>query len=254
MNWLVPDWPAPSSVRALSTFRTGGVSSIPYASLNLGAHVGDAPSDVAENRRRLVHGAGLPVEPSWLVQVHGTAVARLDEPGAELESPADASIARRPGRVCAILTADCLPVLFAAESGAAVAAAHAGWRGLAAGVLEATVRALDAAPASLLAWLGPAIGPNHFEVGPEVREEFLRQDPAAARAFVPNLRGRFMADLPALARSRLARLGIHRVFGGEACTFGESGRYFSHRREGRTGRQATLIWLEDSRSARSGRR
>jgi YfiH family protein len=240
--WLTPQWPAPAGVRAISTLRGGGVSAAPYASLNLGEHVGDLPAAVAENRRRLRSAAALPAEPAWLAQIHGTEVADLD--AVEGLVAADAAVARRPGRVCAILAADCLPVLFAAESGNAVAAAHAGWRGLAGGVLEATVRALAVAPESLLVWLGPAIGPRHFEIGAEVRDELLKADLEAHRAFEVNARGRFMADLGVLARRRLARLGIERIYGGGECTYADSKRYFSHRRDGPTGRQATLIWRE----------
>lgn len=226
----------------MSTLRGGGVSALPYGSLNLGDHVGDVPAAVAANRQRLLAAAALPAEPAWLSQVHGVQVADLDS-----EAPrasADAALTRQPGRVCAILTADCLPILFAAGSGGAVAAAHAGWRGLAAGVLEATVRALGVPPAELIAWLGPAIGPLHFEIGAEVREALLRADPAAETAFAVNSRGRFMADLALLARRRLTRLGLTRIFGGTECTYAQPDRYFSHRRDRPTGRQATLIWLE----------
>jgi YfiH family protein len=242
MNWLIPAWPAPANVRAVSTQRRGGVSLPPYESLNLGAHVEDAPAAVEANRRRLRTALDLPAEPAWLRQVHGTQVLDLDvrQDGA----PADAAVTRRAGNVCAILTADCLPVLLASDTGNCVAAAHAGWRGLAAGVLEATVQAMGSSPSHLIAWLGPAIGPRHFEIGPEVRDEFLRRDPGAAAAFTANERGRFMADLYLLARRRLMALGIARIFGGEACTYTEADRYFSHRRDGRTGRQASLIWLE----------
>jgi YfiH family protein len=240
--WLTPDWQAPSSVRALSTFRGGGASISPYQSLNLGAQVGDMPAAVAENRRRLRAAAELPAEPAWLDQVHGIEVANLDR--AAPRAPADAALTRRRGQVCAILAADCLPVLFAADSGDAVAAAHAGWRGLAAGVIEATVRALGVPPRSLHVWLGPAIGQRHFEIGPEVRDLLLRDDPAAAAAFEPNARGRFLADLPALARRRLQKLGIERIAGGGECTYQRPDRYFSHRRDGNTGRQATLVWLD----------
>ncbi len=243
VTWLTPQWPAPAAVCALSTLRGGGVSVAPYASLNLGAHVGDEPAAVAENRRRLRVAAELPAEPVWLAQVHGTRVADLDVPGAE--GPADGAVTRRPGRVCAILTADCLPVLFAADSGDVVGAAHAGWRGLAGGVIEATVRSLAVPPQALLVWLGPAIGPRHFEVGPEVRHELLDHDPEAHAAFTVNARGRFMADLSALACRRLVRLGVERIYGGGECTYSQSERYFSHRREGQTGRQATLIWLKN---------
>jgi YfiH family protein len=270
IEWLVPDWPAPPNVRALSTLRGGGVSVGRYASLNLGGHVQDGPEEVAENRRRLRIAADLPAEPVWLAQVHGVRIANLDAadvptaaglqtaagkqtppdvpptvPAAPPAPPvADGAVTRVPGRICAILTADCLPVLFASEAGDAVGAAHAGWRGLAGGVLEASVAALAVAPSALLAWLGPAIGPRHFEVGPEVRDALLQGDPGALTAFEPNARGRFMADLPELARRRLRRLGITRIFGGDACTHTEAARYFSHRRDGETGRQATLVWLE----------
>jgi polyphenol oxidase len=256
LSWLEPEWPAPAGVRALSTFRSGGASAAPYASLNLGDHVGDWLMAVAENRRRLKAAAGLPAEePAWLMQVHGTKVIDLDaavagplDP-ADLGAsgpvgPADAAFTRRRGRVCAILTADCLALVLAADSGDLVAAAHAGWRGLAGGVIEATVKALQVAPEQLIAWLGPAIGPEHFEVGAEVRQAFVEGDLGAEAAFVPNARGRFMADLSALARRRLAALGVSRIYGGGHCTYADKDRYFSHRRDGVTGRQATLIWLE----------
>ncbi|MDB6086557.1 MAG: hypothetical protein JWN43_4438 [Gammaproteobacteria bacterium] len=241
-GWLTPEWPAPASVHALSTLRVGGVSQPPYATLNLGDHVGDTAAAVTENRRSLRAAAGLPAEPAWLVQVHGNCVRDLDSSAPS--GPADAAVTRQPGRICAILTADCLPVLLAAESGGGVGAVHAGWRGLAAGVIEATVNALGGSPGGLLAWLGPAIGRGHFEIGAEVREELLGGDPGAESAFELNQRGRYMADLYALARRRLARVGIERIYGGGACTYTESDKYFSHRRDGVTGRQATLIWLE----------
>lgn len=240
--WLRPDWPVAAHVRALSTYRTGGVSEGRYASLNLGGHVGDAPQAVAENRARLKRAAALPGEPAWLTQVHGTRVCDLDAPADA--QPADAAVTRRPGTVCALLTADCLPVLLANEAGTHLAAAHAGWRGLAAGILEATVAALGVGPDSLLAWFGPAIGPQHFEVGVEVRAAFLDRDGGAGAAFRENARGRFMADLYELARRRLAAVGVRRVFGGEGCTFSQAERYYSHRRDGTTGRQATLLWRE----------
>jgi hypothetical protein len=270
-SWMEPEWPAPAGVRALSTFRSGGLSAPPYDSLNLGGHVGDSPEAVAQNRRCLAAAARLPSEPVWLTQMHGIDVADLDAEGqaeavrhadapglvdapgradvSERSVPgrvheADAAFTRQPGRVCAVLTADCLPILLAADSGDLVAAAHAGWRGLAGGVIEATVRALGVAPAKLLAWLGPAIGPGHFEVGADVRGALLRGDPGAEAAFAPNARGRFMADLPGLARRRLEALGVSRVSGGGYCTYAEGTRYFSHRRDGQTGRQATLIWLD----------
>jgi YfiH family protein len=223
----------------ISTFRGGGASAARFASLNLGDHVGDDLAAVAENRARLMREAGLPSEPCWLTQVHGVAVRNLD---VETAGPADAAFTQQPGRVCAILTADCLPVLFAADSGEIVGAAHAGWRGLAAGIIEATVEAMRVRPERLLAWLGPAIGPRHFEVGAEVRQAFLDRDGGAHEAFSPNSRGRYMADLGLLARRRLQALGIRRIHGGGECTYASADRYFSHRRDGPTGRQATLIW------------
>jgi len=262
-SWIEPDWPAPQGVRALSTLRSGGASVARYASLNLGDHVGDAAAAVAENRRRRAAEVHLPAEPAWLNQVHGISVTDLDAAGdaeplgllgrtgvVRPVGSADAAFSRQPGRVCAILTADCLPVLLTTDTWGLVAAAHAGWRGLAAGVIEATVQALKVAPARLMAWLGPAIGPRHFEVGAEVREALLMGDPGAAVAFVANERGRYMADLSALARRRLAALGVARIYGSRECTFAAADRYFSHRRDGMTGRQATLIWLEAAADGR----
>lgn len=240
-----PDWPAPSRVRAVATTRTGGASTGPYASLNLGDHVGDDPDAVATNRRQLARALGLPAAPFWLRQVHGTAVVRAGD-GAD-EPHADASIASAPGAVCAVLTADCLPVLFCDEEGRHVAAAHAGWRGLAAGVLEATVAALGAsgaAPQALLAWIGPAIGPAAYEVGDDVRSALVAAHPQSGVHFAANPRGRWQGDLAGLARDRLASAGVTRVSGGTLCTHADAARFFSHRRDGTSGRQATLIWLE----------
>jgi polyphenol oxidase len=253
---LVPEWPAPAAVRAAFTLRTGGVSAPPFDSLNLGVHVGDAPQAVAENRRRLRAQLHLPAEPAWIEQVHGTDVLDLDtapiasaagNSGAGREATrrtADAFLTRRAGHVCVVQVADCMPVLFAARDGSAIAAAHAGWRGLAAGVLEATVARLGAEPRRLLAWLGPAIGPAHFEVGDEVRAAFAAQDTGAAPAFVANARGRWQCDLTALARRRLAALGVTMVCGGNWCTYADPRRFFSYRRDHRCGRMAALIWLE----------
>jgi polyphenol oxidase len=245
LPWFQVDWPAPHGVRALSTLRgdaQSGASKAPYGGFNLGDHVGDDRAAVSENRRRLKVAAGLPSEPYWLSQVHGISVADLDSVGAP--GPADAAIARGSAKVCTILTADCLPILFASGSGDTVAAAHAGWRGLAAGVIEATVHTMGLPPESVVAWLGPAIGPQHFEVGVEVRDAFLAADPKSGEAFEPNARGRFMADLSMLARRRLQRLGVSRIYGGGECTYTQADRYYSHRRDGVTGRQATLIWRE----------
>jgi len=243
---LVPDWPAPKAVQAAFTLRSGGVSAPPYDSLNVGAHVGDEAAAVAENRRRVCAHLKLPSEPLWLEQVHGIDVLDLDaaRSAASAAAPtADAAIARGAGSVCVMQVADCMPVLFASRDGSAVAAAHAGWRGLAGGVLEATVARLGVAPAKLLAWLGPAIGPRHFEVGGEVRAAFLQHDAGAAEAFHGNARGRWQCDLGALARRRLGALGVSAVFGGAWCTYADPARFFSYRRDGQCGRMAALIWL-----------
>lgn len=237
---LTPQWPAPAGIRALSTLRGGGISVGPYASLNLGDHVGDDPANVVENRRRLRVSQSLPAEPQWLTQVHGADVVDLDLPQGDRR--ADAAITRRPGTVCAILTADCLPVVLTDVSGECVAAAHAGWRGLAGGVLEATVAAMRVPPSRVLAWLGPAIGPQRFEVGAEVREIFVRDDPSAAAGFIAGNGSRWMANLTMLARLRLTAAGVTGIFGAEECTHSLPQRYFSHRRDGRGGRQVTLIW------------
>jgi YfiH family protein len=240
-------WAAPPQVRAAFTLRSGGVSMAPWDSLNLGAHVEDAPAAVAENRRRVVEVLALPSAPLWLQQVHGAQVFDADAPGADApgasaELVADAAITREPGRVLAILVADCLPVLISSADGEVIGAAHAGWRGLAAGVLEATIAAIGAPAEELCAWLGPAIGPRHFEVGAEVRAAFVARDSGAAAGFSANQRGRWQCDLAWLARRRLRALGVTRVAGGESCTYAESARYYSFRRDGRTGRMAALIW------------
>jgi YfiH family protein len=243
---LTPEWPAPPEVHAAFTLRSGGVSAAPFDSLNLGAHVGDEAAAVAENRRRVRARLSLPEEPAWLEQVHGVEVLDLDAaPPAAGMPAADAIVSRRAGRVCVVQVADCLPVLLAARDGSAVAAAHAGWRGLAAGVLEATVKRLAAEPRDLLAWLGPGIGAAHFEVGAEVPQAFLAQDAAAVDEFAANTRGRWQCDLAGLARRRLAGLGIGAVFGGKWCTYGDASRFFSYRRDGRCGRMAALIWREE---------
>ncbi len=246
LELIEPPWPAPPAVRAAFTLRTGGVSAPPYDTLNVGTHVGDENAAVEENRRRVCARLQLPADPEWLEQVHGTEVAELDGAPRSLARRgrrADAALTRRAGSVCVMQVADCLPVLFAARDASAVAAAHAGWRGLAAGVLEATVARLEIAPAQLIAWLGPAIGPQHFEVGLEVRAAFLARDAAAASAFSANTRGRWQCDLAALARARLAALGVTAVFGGHWCTYADRERFFSYRRDGQCGRMAALIWL-----------
>ena len=240
-EWLVPDWPAPARVRAFVTTRAGGVSEGDYASMNLGTRGGDDPERVARNR--LIVREQLPEVPGWLAQRHGIDVIDLDREG-PVDRAADAAVTTRPRRVCSVLTADCLPVLLCDAAGTRVGIAHAGWRGMAAGVIENTVAALRANPADLLAWLGPAIGPDAFEVGPEVRAAFLTVDAGAQGAFRSHREGKFMADLYALARGRLARAGVTRVFGGGFCTWTETARFFSYRREKQSGRMGSFIWLE----------
>ncbi len=254
LRTLVPNWLAPPAVRAAFTLRTGGVSAGAYASLNLGSHVGDDALAVAENRRRVAAELALPAEPLWLSQLHGSTVVDADSlarraagapaPQADAAPHGDAALTRQPGRVLAVLVADCLPVLLARRDGAAVAVVHAGWRGLVAGVLEATIAALDGAGDELLAWLGPAIGPAHFEVGEEVRTAFCEHDAQAAAAFASNARGRWQCDLQRLARQRLVALGLRSIHGDARCTYGEAASFFSFRRDGTTGRMAALIWLE----------
>jgi hypothetical protein len=275
LDWITPDWPAPQRVRAYSTSRSGGVSGPPFDSLNLAEHVGDDMEKVTENRARLNQALDLPAEPVWLKQVHGarvvdaagvsrsrhpahravqgcTNVAGGRTPGATDISTslyvngtpeADGSYTSRPGIVCAALTADCLPLLLCDEQGSRVAAVHVGWRGLAAGVIEAALQHLGNTR-QLMAWLGPAIGPYNFEVGGEVRELFVAHDAEANHAFRPSPAGRWLADLYQLARQRLNAQGVTRIYGGGWCTHSDSQRFYSYRRDGVTGRMATLIWLE----------
>lgn len=244
LELLQPDWPAPARVRAAVSTRSGGVSQGGYASLNLAAHVGDDAAAVAENRRRLCRALGLEAAPQWLEQVHGCEVVTASSDGQV--RTADASFSREPGVPCAVLTADCLPVLFCDRAGTQVAAAHAGWRGLADGVLEATLARFDCPRADILAWMGPAIGPDAFEVGPEVRAAFLAGPgvpEAIASAFAAAGGDRWRGDLYALARARLAAAGVLAVYGGGLCTFGDAGRFYSFRREPVTGRMASVVWL-----------
>lgn len=240
-DWIVPEWPVPERVRALITSRNGGSSTGPYASMNLGLYAGDYADAVEANRRLLKR--LLPAEPRWLDQVHGTTV--IDAETVTHPVQADASITKNPNCVSVVMIADCLPILFADRAGSAVAAAHAGWRGLAGGVIENTVRALDVPPQNLFAYLGPAIGPSAFEVGDEVRDAFVAADPAARLAFRPHKPGKWLADLFALARQRLARSGVLNVYGGGQCTYSDPVRFFSHRRDKVSGRMAALIWIED---------
>lgn len=257
---IQPDWPAPARVRATSTLRVGGVSRGSYASLNLSTGVGDDEASVASNRRILSKKLDLPAEPLWLRQVHGSTVLNLggvDRPTpAQRSGPppgsmslgepptADGAVTSISGRPCVVLTADCLPVLFCDTSGTRVGAAHAGWRGLAGGVLESAVGRMRVDPGQLLAWVGPGIGRKAYEVGGEVLEQLAANDPDAVRCFSANARGRWQADLAELARRRLRSAGVERIYGGRWCTYSESDRFFSHRRESPCGRMATMIWLE----------
>lgn len=241
-QWIVPHWPVPGGVRAFSTTRAGGSSSDPYSSFNIGTAVGDQPAAVAANRALLRE--LLPGEPCWLKQVHGT---RVIDAGEDRGGPAeaDAVVTRTAGVVLAIQSADCLPVLLADRQGRVIAAAHAGWRGLCDGVIENAVRSMDVPGGSIVAWLGPAIGPASYEVGEDVYNAFLDQDENADSAFVARIApGKYLMDLYALARQRLARMGVADVHGGDWCTLRETDRFFSYRRDGQTGRMATLLWLE----------
>lgn len=242
-DWIEPNWPAPLAVRAVFTTRAGGVSRGPYTSMNLGAHVGDDPRSVEVNRHRLRGALDLPAGPYWLNQVHG---ARVVAAGAGSETPveADAATTDASGVVCAVMTADCLPVLFCDRAGQRVAAAHAGWRGLGAGVLETTVASMRVPEGEILAWLGPAIGPGNFEVGEAVVRVFVDAEPAAETAFRAVSGVRWKADIYALARHRLRRAGVREIYGGDWCTFSDPGRFFSYRRDGTTGRMAALIWMQ----------
>lgn len=260
MNNIIPDWPAPKNVKALQTTRHGGVSVAPYDSFNLGDHVGDAP--LAVERNRMLLEPILPSEPVWLKQVHGVAVADAEQ--AACWPQADACVSAHPGAVCVVMTADCLPVLLCNEKGSVVGAAHAGWRGLCDGVIEQTVQAMKVPPTTLMAWLGPAIGAQAFEVGDEVRAAFVSRQPEAAAAFIPSPPAplprageggasapgegegkKWLADIYQLARLRLHALGITRIYGGGLCTHTDRANFFSYRRDGATGRMGTFIWLAE---------
>ena len=240
-DWIIPDWPAPANVRTLITTRSGGVSTGPFASMNLGHRIEDDMQSLLANRALLRD--FLPGDPKWLLQVHGARVADAD--GLQQPVEADAAVARKPGSVCTVMVADCLPVLLTDRAGSVVAAAHAGWRGLAAGVLENTVGAMGRAPDELLAYFGPAIGPSAFEVGADVRDAFLARSADAASAFAAHKPGKWLADLFALARQRLRAIGVTQIYGGGLCTYSDRRRFFSHRRDKVTGRMAALIWLND---------
>ncbi|MBY4675530.1 peptidoglycan editing factor PgeF [Marinobacterium arenosum] len=246
MKLIQADWPAPAHIKAVTSTRQGGVSLAPYDSLNLGDHVGDNPAHVADNRHRLVSTLGLTQSPQWLEQVHGIDLVEARADG-QLRS-ADACWSERAGQACVVMTADCLPVFFTDKQGSKVAVAHAGWRGLCDGVLENTL-AVFAEPAEVLVWLGPAIGPDAFEVGDEVRQKFCDRQASADAAFRPVVDesgqpDKWLADLYLLARLRLQRAGVRSIHGGGFCTYHDSARFFSYRRDGQTGRMASLIWIE----------
>lgn len=243
LQWLQPDWPAPTNIRALTTLRMGGVSLPPYASLNLGDHVDDDPKAVSENRQRLQQ-LKLPSDPLWLKQTHSTRVVDASTYQGQTDSlEADASYSTSPGLVCAVMTADCLPVLICNRQGTQVAAVHAGWRGLAAGIIEAAIKQFPGNHADLLIWLGPAIGPAAYEVGNDVRVAFLQQSPEAEQAFKPSNENKWYMDIYSLARQRLAGMGVRHIYGGEYCTYTDQDRFYSYRRDGITGRMASLIWM-----------
>jgi YfiH family protein len=239
-DWIVPEWPVPKRIKAMITTRKGGASRGNFATLNLGQRTGDDPQAVAANRARLR--SLLPQEPRWLKQVHGSRVVVADDVTTPPE--ADASVARQPGTVCAVMIADCLPVLLTDRSGSVVAAAHAGWRGLAAGVVEAAVQQMGAAPDDVLAYLGPCVGPTAFEVGSDVHDAFIIGDPGAELAFSPHRPGKWFADLHMLTRRALARAGVTRIYGDMQCTHSNPERFYSYRRERSTGRMAALIWRD----------
>jgi YfiH family protein len=241
LAFIQPNWPAPTNVHAASTVRSGGVSREPFDSLNLATHVGDDASSVAENRRLLKTALRLSAEPAWLDQIHSDVVVEASDVVAPPR--ADACVARSSGRACVVMTADCLPILFCNQDGDRVAATHAGWRGLAAGIIDTTVGTLGVPGHQLMAWMGPAIGPSAFEVGDEVRIAMLARDGGTAGAFVQNSRGRWQCDIYAIARRNLNQLGVTEVYGGGYCTYTDE-RFFSYRRDGRCGRMATLIWMD----------
>jgi hypothetical protein len=247
--FIIPDWPAPAHVHAASTTRQGGVSAAPYDSFNLATHVGDDEQCVRQNRQHLRRALQLPAEPTWLDQVHGVEVVEAGVLNSPSPCAADASISTESGVVCTVMTADCLPVLMCDRHGRGVAAAHAGWRGLAGGVIEITAQRLCQRLAchadELLVWLGPAIGPQAFEVGNEVRAAFIERDAAAEQAFVANRPGHWLADIYLLARQALQRQGIEAVYGGGRCTYSEAESFFSFRRSPTTGRMASLVWLSE---------
>lgn len=241
MNWIKPDWPLPSHVHAAMTLRSGGISTGGYASLNPANHVNDNPKHVQANRQTIKHMLQLPAEPVWLQQVHGVQVVKADQAHGLPE--ADASFSDQPSTVCVVLTADCLPILFCGDNGAVIAAAHAGWRGLQGGVIEQTLLAMRCSDISI--WLGPAIGPDNFEVGDDVRDAFVTDNSKAAKAFKAQDPGKWLADIYQLAKLQLNELGVEQIYGGGYCTVADEQRFYSYRRDGAaTGRMASLIWRD----------
>jgi len=241
-HYLYPDWPAPKNVHAISTTRQGGVSSCPFDSMNLGTHVEDDLKNVQKNRQILSKTLNLEESPFWLNQIHSNVVSNLDSDQPLVD--ADAAFTQQAQRSCIVMTADCLPVLFCNREGTVVAASHAGWRGLEAGILEKTVNAMQCSPKTILAWLGPAIGAAVFEVGDEVRQAFMQSDPMAQHAFKAHKTGKWLADIYLLATQRLNRIGVQKIYGGGECTYSDPQRFYSYRREAKTGRMASLIWMD----------
>lgn len=244
ITFIQPQWPAPSHIKAYTTLRSGGFSESPFDQFNLAEHVGDHTTHVQANRELLKKQLKLPNDPIWIQQVHGTQVVQALPENKEQE--ADAVFSHEANQVCAILTADCLPILICNQKGTQVAAIHAGWRGLVNGVIESTLTAMQAKNENLLVWLGPAISPANFEVGNEVREQFIDKHAEAIHAFIPSPNQRWLADLYALARLRLLKQGVTAIYGGGFCTYADSKRFYSYRRDGKTGRMASLIWISDS--------
>jgi YfiH family protein len=242
IDFIAPNWPAPAKIKAYSTMRAGGFSQAPFANFNLSYSVGDDAEVVKKNRGLLRDSLQLPTEPFWLSQVHGVNVVKVEKHSAPVT--ADASYTRQQNTVCVVSTADCLPVLLCDRNATCVAAIHAGWRGLAAGVIEQTINALQIPAQDLLVWLGPAIGPEVFEVGEEVFQQFCAVDQNAAQAFKPSINNRWLANIYLLAKQRLTKCDVTAIYGGEYCTYSDSGRFFSYRRDKQTGRMASLIWMD----------
>ena len=242
-NWIVPDWPAPKNIKAISTTRNGGYSLAPYKQLNLGLHVGDDVDLVLKNRQLITDSAQLPEAPRWLEQTHSTNV--LTSQNWQTDSVADAMVSQHSDHVCTVMTADCLPILLCDQQGTMVAAIHAGWRGLQAGIIENTIKHFSCPAAEIMAWFGPAIGPSQFEVGEEVYQQFVCSAPQASSAFQPTDEQHYLANIYLLAKQRLNSNGISAIYGGQLCTVSDSQQFFSYRREGVTGRMATMIWLTD---------